>query len=39
MYQSHEADLARETATRRAEAEAAEAVRVADSVAAAEVGN
>ncbi|KAG1864054.1 hypothetical protein C8R48DRAFT_707729 [Suillus tomentosus] len=36
LIESHEADLARETATRRAEAEAAEAVRVADSVAAAE---
>ncbi|KAG2339768.1 hypothetical protein BDR05DRAFT_991887 [Suillus weaverae] len=36
LIESHEADLAREIAAKRADAEAAEAIRVADSVAAAE---
>ncbi|KAG1861611.1 hypothetical protein DFJ58DRAFT_777566 [Suillus subalutaceus] len=39
LIESHEADLAREIAAKRADAEAAEAVRIADSVAAAEASS
>ncbi|KAG2150828.1 hypothetical protein DEU56DRAFT_778690 [Suillus clintonianus] len=39
LIESHEADLAREMAAKRADAEAAEAVRVADAVAAAEASS
>ncbi|KAG1742917.1 hypothetical protein EDB19DRAFT_1700850 [Suillus lakei] len=39
LIESHEADLARDIAARRADAEAAEAVRVADAVAAAEASS
>lgn len=39
VCQTHEAELARELAARRAEAEAAEAARIAEAVAATEVMN